>query len=66
MYTRLIQIFKPLIERFPSIAMAYRSVRDTRTLAKEPQLTKLGFKFNGNELMQNGSFEPVETNISES
>ena len=61
--TRLIQIIKPLVERFPSIAMAYRQVRDTRALGKAPQLTKLGFKFNGNEQMVNGSFEPIETNL---
>ena len=61
--TRLIQIIKPLVERFPSIAMAYRQVRDTRALVKEPKLTKLGFKFSGNEQMENGSFEPVETSL---
>jgi len=58
------QFIKPLVERFPGIAVAYRHVRDTRALRKEPQLTKQGFKFNGNEQMENGSFEPIETNLA--
>ena len=61
--TRLIQSIKPLVERFPSIYMAYMQVRDTKALGKLPQLTKQGFKFNGNEHMENGSFEPIETNL---
>jgi len=62
--TSLIQIIKPLVERFPKIAMAYRQVRDTRVLSKAPKLTKLGFKFNGNEQMEKGLFEPIETNLA--
>jgi len=61
--TRLIKIIKPFVEKFPSISLAYRQVRDGRVLGKEPQLTNLGFKFNGNEQMENGSFEPIETNL---
>jgi FkbM family methyltransferase len=60
---QLMQIIKPLVERFPSVAMAYRQVRDRRALVREPHLTKLGFKFNGNELMENGLFEPIETSL---
>ena len=60
---KLIEIIKPLVEKFPSIARKYRQLRDTRALGKEPQLTELGFKFNGNEKMQNGLFEPFETNL---
>ncbi|BEI39329.1 hypothetical protein PHIN8_12730 [Polynucleobacter sp. HIN8] len=59
----LIQIIKPLVERFPSVAMAYRQIRDIRALSNEPQLTRLGFKFNGNKKMENGLFEPIETNL---
>jgi len=61
---RLIQVIKPLVEKLPSIAMAYRKVRDVINFRKGPQLTKLGFKFNGNEQMENGAFEPVETNLA--
>lgn len=32
-------------------------------MGKEPQLTMLGFKFNGNEQMEAGLFEPIETNL---
>lgn len=60
---RLIQIVKPLVERFPSLAMAYRQLRDVRALSKEAQITKLGFKFDGNEQMKNGLFEPIETSL---
>jgi hypothetical protein len=42
----LLKIIKPLVERFPSVAMAYRKWRDSRALSKEPELTKQGFKFN--------------------
>ena len=59
----LIQIVKPLVEKFPSLAMSYRQLRDLRALSKEPQLTKLGFKFHGNEQMENGLFEPIETDL---
>ena len=63
MKTSLIQILKPLIERFPSIAMTYRQVRDARESGSEPKLTNLGFKFYGNEQMENGLFETIETNL---
>ena len=38
-------------------------MRDKRALSKEPQLTNLDFKFNGNEAMENASLEPFETNL---
>lgn len=60
---RMIQFFKPFVEKFPSIAMAYRHIRDSRKLAKQPKFTKLGFKFNGNEHMENGLFEPIESSL---
>jgi len=61
--TKLIQIVKPLVERFTSITMIYRQLRDVQAFGNDPQLTKLGFKFNGNENMEKGLFEPTETNI---
>jgi FkbM family methyltransferase len=65
MMTTLIQIFKPIVEKFPSIAMRYRKMRDKKALIKEPQLIKLGFKFNGNKSMENGLFEVIETELVE-
>ena len=58
-----LQLFKPLIEKFPKLSMLYRSIRDSRDISKAPSMTELGFKFNGNRLMQNGIFEPEETKI---
>ena len=59
----IIRVLKPLVEQFPSLAMLYRHMRDTKALGKEPDLTNLGFKFNGNEVMEKGLFETIETKI---
>jgi len=60
------KMVKPLVERFPSIARKYRQIRDSRALFKEPKMSKLGFKFNGNEQMEQGLFEPIETDLIKS
>lgn len=55
---------KPLIEkRFPSLAMAYRYIRDNRQILDEPRETPMGFKLIGNSSMEKGVFEPDETEI---
>jgi FkbM family methyltransferase len=59
----LIRRVKPIVERFPKLAMAYRYIRDSWPIYEEPQETKMGFKFAGNQSMQNGLFEPEETRI---
>lgn len=59
----IIKIIKPLVERFPKVAMSYRQWRDSKDINQSPQNTSLGFKFNGNASMANCSFEPVETAI---
>ena len=59
----IIRVLKPLVEQFPSLAMLYRHMRDSIALGKEPDLTNLGFKFNGNEVMEKGLFETIETKI---
>ncbi len=59
----IIKVIKPLVERFPKIAMSYRQWRDSKDINELPQKTSLGFKFNGNASMANCSFEPVETAI---
>lgn len=43
--------------------MAWRHLRDSQYILKEPKITALGFKFHGNESMENGIFEPFETNL---
>jgi FkbM family methyltransferase len=55
------KIVKPLVERFPTIARKYQQIRDSRALHKEHKMSKLGFRFNGNEQMEQGLFEPIET-----
>ncbi len=59
----LIKIAKPLVERFPKVAMTYRNVRDNLPSFKIPKKTPMGFKFAGHIAMQKGSYELVETNI---
>lgn len=63
MKRQLIQFAKPLIERFPKLAMMYRYVRDIWLVSEEPQKTPMGFKLIGNKSMQSGQFEPEETQI---
>ena len=46
----IIEFLNPLTEQFPSLAMLYWHMRETKALGKEPDLTNLGFKFNGNEV----------------
>ena len=47
------------------IGRVYRYVRDSRGLNNNPKLSKMGFKFLGNQEMQNGVFEVLETRIVE-
>lgn len=63
MKKQLIRFVKPLIERFPKLAMTYRYVRDSWQIYEEPQETQMGFKLVGNQSMQSGWFEPEETQI---
>lgn len=57
----LIRALRPLVSKSPLISSAYRSWRDRRDLARIPEPTVLGFRFNGNEAMARGAFEPIET-----
>jgi FkbM family methyltransferase len=63
MKKQLIRAAKPIIERFPKLAMTYRYMRDSWQIYEEPQETPMGFKLVGNESMQEGTFEPEETQI---
>ena len=60
---KIINLMKPLIERFPKLSMTYRYARDRYYINKEPQITSMGFKLAGNKSMQRGRFEPEETQI---
>jgi FkbM family methyltransferase len=51
---------RPLVERSPRLAMAYRHYRDSAHLADEPKPTGLGFDFVGHAGMAQGRFEPDE------
>ncbi len=44
--------------------MAYRHVRDSNAISGEMKATPMGFKFLGNSSMEQGSFEPAETEIA--
>lgn len=63
MKKQLVQLVKPIVSRFPRVAMTYRYVRDTWQLYEEPKETPLGFKLIGNPLMQRGAYEPEETEL---
>lgn len=63
MKKRLVQLIKPIVARFPRVAMTYRYVRDTWLLYEEPKETPLGFKLIGNSAMQCGTYEPEETEL---
>ncbi|MDA7819333.1 FkbM family methyltransferase [bacterium] len=59
-----LSIIKPMVEKYPSLANYYRYARGTKILsAKVLYKEKLGFYFNGDSAMQEGCFEPNETNI---
>jgi FkbM family methyltransferase len=60
---QIIRFAKPLIERLPSVAMAYRYIRDNKQILDDPRETPMGFKLIGNSAMQKGAFEPNETEI---
>ena len=61
---KIIQIIKPIVDRFPIIANYYRLKRDMNYLSSNPKYRKnLGFKFNGPKSMINGDFEIEETQL---
>lgn len=59
----LVELAKPVVERFPALAAFYRSVRDGLPITEQPRETPFGFKLAGNPAMTNGSFEPEETQL---
>lgn len=59
----IIHLVKPIIERLPRLAMAYRYMRDSSKINKYPKETPMGFKFIGDKSMETGQFEPEETQL---
>ncbi len=59
----LIGPLKAFIDRFPRMAMIFRSVRDQLDFLKKSIVTPWGFKLAGNVSMAQGSFEPEETEL---
>lgn len=61
---QLIKLLKPIVEKFPSLAAFYRIRKDAKAMSMPPEYRRaLGFKFNGPVAMQNGVFEPEETEL---
>lgn len=63
MKERMIRLIKPVIEYFPKLAMTYRCIRDSWALTDDARETEMDFKLVGNQSMQNGDFEPEETQL---
>jgi FkbM family methyltransferase len=61
---RFVRFVKPVVEQFPVVAMAYRNIRDSKAISGEMKNTPMGFKFLGNPSMEQGSFEPEETEMA--
>jgi len=62
----LLRFLKPIVEKFPNVANYYRYSRDAKMLRREVLFREnLGFFFNGMSAMEDGKFEPDETNIFE-
>ena len=52
---------RPLVQRYPRAAMAYRHFRDLRDIDRALVQTPFGFLFVGNRVMEAGQFETAET-----
>lgn len=61
--SKIIASMKPLIERNPCLAAAYRTFRDEADFMRPPIQSPWGFKLSGNEIMARGEFEPMETEV---
>ncbi len=59
----LINNLKEFVKEFPLVAMAYRLIRDNLQLLRAPKETPLGFKLVGHYEMEQGLFEPKETEL---
>ena len=58
------RLLEPLFKNNPALRSAYklyRHIKSNKTYFSQPQAIPLGFKFNGNPVMEKGEFEPAET-----
>ena len=62
---QLARMARPVVERFPKAARAYRYARDSMESHDEPRETSMGFRLAGSTAMQEGRFEPEETALVE-
>jgi FkbM family methyltransferase len=60
----MITRFRPIVERYPFLAFAYRTIRDSWVMnSQQPKITPEGFRLIGRSDMQEGSFEPEQTAV---
>ena len=59
----ILRYLKPYIERFPRLAIFYRTIRDHLHWNELPVPTPWDFDLVGNKIMASGKFEPTETII---
>ncbi|WP_119271301.1 FkbM family methyltransferase [Taklimakanibacter deserti] len=55
------RLLRPWVERIPTVARTYRSLRDRRDLHRPAHATPYGFRFVGNPMFVDGRYEPAET-----
>jgi len=60
---QLKNVIRPIMERFPKVATAYRSARDGLQIYEAPKATPMGFRMVGNHTMQAGEFEVIEVSF---
>ena len=63
MIRRFVTLVKPLIDHIPLVGNFYRTMRDSIPRFKEFTMTPLGFKFDGDPGMENGTFEVEEVEL---
>ncbi len=63
MRRQLICLALPIVERFPALLMIYRYIKYVSQILKGPKETPFGFKLLGDRGMQQGEFEPEETQV---
>lgn len=63
MLQSLARSMRPLVERNPRLAAAFRHYRDMAHMARSPVDTPFGFKFIGHPAMEAGTFEPDEVRV---
>lgn len=61
MLRRVLRLLRPMSDRLPWAARAYRGVRDRWAVTGTPVMTTMGFRFYGIRSMMDGTFEAEET-----